>query len=71
MRQGLLLFVLARLFAHLKLPHTVGITAMIVCLHCVVGAKLFSTSLPVSAFSSVSLLFNSTVGLFFVFFYLF
>lgn len=50
MRRGLLLFVLARLFAHLKVPHMVGITAMIVCLHCVVGAKLFSTSLPVSAF---------------------
>lgn len=51
--QWLLLFVLASLFAHLKFPLMVAITGILVCLHFVVYAKSFSSSLAVSAFSSL------------------
>lgn len=53
LRQRLLLFVLASLFAHLRFPFMVAITGMLVRLHCVVGAKSFSSGLPVSALSSL------------------
>lgn len=67
LRQGLLLFVLASLFAHLKFPLIVNSTGMLDRFHRVVGAKSFPSSLPIPALfplcSSSSIL---QFGLFFV-----